>query len=363
MAFPQNWSSAMANPEVPVNENFATLAHAAVFGKNPATSTGLTWGYFGGRYSGQTVADGTLTLGNNCDNYVVVNLDTGAISVSEYDVDWLDAEASVPTYGRVYLITTSGGLVSAVEDHRSGKYGITGAGGSGGGGGDQTVSLISADTYVLQASDKGKLLVFTNPAGCAVDLPYAVPDFPSGWWVDFQNISGDTVNLLATIESPQSMIDQTLEQLDLEVGEGVRLCSTGSHFFSQRGKGADPPAAKPYCIQLDIGDETTAITTGTPKYTFRMFNDFVVSEVRASLSTAQSSGSIFTVDVKQNGSSIFSTLLTVDNTEKTSVTAATQHVLSTTDLVSDDEMTVDVTQIGNGTAKGLKVYLIGYVGA
>ena len=110
MAFPQNWSSARANPDVPVNENFATLAHAAVFGKNPATSTGLTWGYFGGRYSGQTVADGTLTLGNNCDNYVVVNLDTGAISVSEYDVDWLDAEASVPTYGRVYLITTSGGI-------------------------------------------------------------------------------------------------------------------------------------------------------------------------------------------------------------------------------------------------------------
>ena len=30
--------------------------------------------------------------------------------------------------------------------------------------------------------------------------------------------------------------------------------------------------------------------------------------------------------------------------------------------VSDDEITIDVTQIGNSTAKGLKVYLIGYLG-
>lgn len=111
-------------------------------------------------------------------------------------------------------------------------------------------------------------------------------------------------------------------------------------------------------IPIAAGDETTAITTGT-KVTFRMQCALAISSVRASLTTAQSAGSIFTVDVKQNGTSIFSTLLTIDNTEKTTATAATAAVLSTTALSLDDEMTVLVSQIGTSGAAGLKVYLNG----
>ncbi|EXU78754.1 hypothetical protein AX13_09700 [Comamonas aquatica DA1877] len=84
-----------------------------------------------------------------------------------------------------------------------------------------------------------------------------------------------------------------------------------------------------------------------------------LSEVRASLTTAQVSGGLLTVDINSGGTSILSTKLTVDNTEKTSKTAATAAVISTSFLPDDAEITIDIDQIGDGTAKGLKVYLVG----
>ena len=115
----------------------------------------------------------------------------------------------------------------------------------------------------------------------------------------------------------------------------------------------------PVVIQAAASDETTALTTGSAKVTFRMPHAMTLTAIRASLSTAQASGTIFTVDVNQGGSSIISTKITIDNTEKTSTTAAAPPVISTSALTDDAEITIDIDQIGNGTAAGLKVTLIG----
>jgi hypothetical protein len=56
---------------------------------------------------------------------------------------------------------------------------------------------------------------------------------------------------------------------------------------------------------------------------------------------------------------VLSTKLTLDNNETTSTTAATQPVISDSALTEDAEISIDIDQVGNGTAKGLKVYLIG----
>lgn len=115
----------------------------------------------------------------------------------------------------------------------------------------------------------------------------------------------------------------------------------------------------PEAIQLAASDETTALTTGAAKVTFRMPFAMTLTDVRASLTTAQTSGAIFTVDINEAGVSVLSTKLTIDNTEKTSVTAATPAVISDSALADDAEITVDIDQIGDGTAKGLKITLIG----
>lgn len=114
-----------------------------------------------------------------------------------------------------------------------------------------------------------------------------------------------------------------------------------------------------HAIQVAASDETTALTTGTAKVTFPMPYAMTLTAVRASLSTAQTSGSTFTVDINEAGASILSTKLTIDNGEKTSTTAATAAVISDSALADDAEITIDIDQVGDGTAKGLKVTLIG----
>lgn len=117
-------------------------------------------------------------------------------------------------------------------------------------------------------------------------------------------------------------------------------------------------AAPTECIIVALGDETTAITTGTAKVTMRMPYAFTLTAVRASLTTVSSSG-IPTVDINEGGSSILSTKLTIDASEKTSTTAATAAVISDANLADDAEITFDIDVAGTGAA-GLKVYLIGH---
>lgn len=110
---------------------------------------------------------------------------------------------------------------------------------------------------------------------------------------------------------------------------------------------------------IACSDETTDLTTGTNKVTFRMPYAFTVSAVRASLSTV-ATGSTVIVDINESGTSILSTKLSIDASEKTSTTAATPAVISDTSLADDAEITIDIDQVGSTTAgKGLKVYIIG----
>ena len=119
--------------------------------------------------------------------------------------------------------------------------------------------------------------------------------------------------------------------------------------------------AVPWSQQIACSDLTTALTTGTGKAYFRIPYGVTLTAVRASLFVAQTSGSIFTVDINENGTTILSTKLTIDNTEKTSVTAVTPAVISDTSLTDDSEITFDIDQVGDGTAKGLIITLIGTI--
>lgn len=110
-------------------------------------------------------------------------------------------------------------------------------------------------------------------------------------------------------------------------------------------------------IQLAASDETTDITTGTAKITFRMPYAMTVTAVRASLTTASTSGTP-TIDINEGGTTILSTKITIDANEKTSTTAATAPVISDTSLADDAEITIDVDVAGTG-AKGLKVLIKG----
>lgn len=118
----QQLAASQASAEVPINENFATLEHAACYGKRQPVTTGVTWGYYGGRWGGTSIADGTVTLTDAATNYVVAHRETGAVSVSTTATNW----DNLALYARLYKLTVAGSIVTAAEDHRAGPGGAHG---------------------------------------------------------------------------------------------------------------------------------------------------------------------------------------------------------------------------------------------
>jgi len=113
--------------------------------------------------------------------------------------------------------------------------------------------------------------------------------------------------------------------------------------------------------QIMCSDLDTAITTGKKAY-WSAPSDGTISDIFATLDTVQSTGSAFTVDIRRNGTTIFSQELTFDNSESSTLTATTGYILGSWPytFTKGDKFDVYVTQVGDGTAKGLLV-TINYV--
>jgi len=131
-----------------------------------------------------------------------------------------------------------------------------------------------------------------------------------------------------------------------------RSTHTGTQAFSTL-------TAAPIEIGIACSDETTLLTSGTAKVTFRMPCAVTLTAVRLNVNTAPT-GSALVVNIKESGATIFSTKPQIDVSAKTSVGSGTPAVISDSSLASDAEMTIDIDQIGSTIAgKGLKVWLIG----
>lgn len=117
--------------------------------------------------------------------------------------------------------------------------------------------------------------------------------------------------------------------------------------------------AKKEFLPMACSNEDSDLEVAAGVITFRMPYGMTLSQIRANVKNAPT-GAMLIVNVKQNGASILSTLLSIDASAKTSVTATTQAVISNANLTDDSEITVDINQVGTTLAgTGLKVTLIG----
>jgi len=124
-------------------------------------------------------------------------------------------------------------------------------------------------------------------------------------------------------------------------------------------KYVDDTEPKYEAITIACSDETTDLTAADGVVEFQMPFAMTVTAVKATVTTAPT-GSTIEVDINEAGTSILSTVISIDASEKTSSTAATPPVISDSSLAEGAIITVDIDQVGltiPGT--GLKVYLIG----
>jgi len=94
-------STSQSLKEVTANAALLAAWPAMMFAKRESTSSGLTWGYYGGRLNGASVGNGTVTLTASATNYVVVHRTTLAASVATTTTNWNNSG----TYGRAYQVT------------------------------------------------------------------------------------------------------------------------------------------------------------------------------------------------------------------------------------------------------------------
>lgn len=113
---------AQASKEVTANALFDALSPASLYGRRQSTSSGLTWGYYGGNVLVNGVltqiANGTLTLTANLTNYVEAEPTTGAVS----------SNTTAFTAGRtpLYTVVAGAATVSSYTDHRLAVPDVTG---------------------------------------------------------------------------------------------------------------------------------------------------------------------------------------------------------------------------------------------
>ena len=145
------------------------------------------------------------------------------------------------------------------------------------------------------------------------------------------------------------------ELTDIDAGDWFAIDDTSANTT----KKVDWKTVKKEVFVIACSDESTVITATGEKVEFRIPYAFTVTAVRGSLTTACTTGT-FTVDINESGTTILSTKLTFDATEKTTTTASTAAVISDAVLADDAEIQIDVDNVGDSLATGLKIYIIGY---
>ena len=122
-------------------------------------------------------------------------------------------------------LTVSTGTGSGILSAGSG-----GGGGGGGGGATEFVNPQTSTTYTVVSGDATTLTTLNNASAIAVTLPQPGSTILSGWFADYSNIGAGPATFTPTI----STVDG-LASIVLYPGQGIRIVSDGTNYFTQRG--------------------------------------------------------------------------------------------------------------------------------
>ena len=145
-------------------------------------------------------------------------------------------------------------------------------------------------------------------------------------------------------------------------GDPVRFgAGTAGKFLTTQGASSAPTYSNPtlsFIVSLTAEDGDATVADDLAQ--IRMPFAFELTAVRAFCNTAPT-GANLQFDIEEAGSTILSTKIEIDATEKTSTTATTPCVLNDTTLANDAIISFNCDQIGSTLAgAGVKLVLIGY---
>ena len=205
--------NASASPEVQMNENLAAVAPAGAFAKKASTTSGLTFGYYGGVLLVDgvltSIADGTVTLTDSATNYIERTL-AGVVSKNTSGF----TSGQVPLYTAV----TSGGVITLLTNCRiayapmRGSFGARGIDCVNNSGTPNTQYDLDADEIVLRDASGQTAIRIAPGAAITNNVSTSGPAangrdqsgaFSASSWVHFYWIwNGATLATLSSATAP-----------------------------------------------------------------------------------------------------------------------------------------------------------------
>jgi len=221
-------------------------------------------------------------------------------------------------------------------------------------------SLLSLESTFPVANDGDYAIV---DAGSGSDAKEYIWDSEEGW------VEGGSSGASTTDALPEGSLNlyfttsrvltTILSGLSLVTGTAITATDTILSAFGKIQKQINDliPFATTKELMFACSDEVSDLTTGI-LLTFRMPYGLTLTEIKLCVNSAPSVTKVI-VDIKKNGTTIFSTLPSIDPGSTTSV-GAVPYVISNNNLSDDSIITIITTSVGSGIlAKGLKVTLIG----
>lgn len=222
-----------------------------------------------------------------------------------------------------------------------------------------TISTLALGTanQVLRVNSGASGVEFADPASVGVtSVSGTAPIVSSGGTTPAISISAATTSAAGSMSSADKTKLDGIATGATANSSDATLLNRANHTGTQA---ASTITSLPVELVIACSDETSNLTVGANKVTFRASYAFTLTAVRASVNTAPT-GSTLIVDINEAGTSVLSTKLSIDANETTSTTATSAAVISDSSIISDAEITIDIDQVGSSiSGKGLKVVLIG----
>ena len=105
--------------DVQANALYDAASPAMLFGRRAASTTGLTWGYYGGNVTKSdgtqsTVANGSVSLTASTTNYITALKESGVVYCNTTTTAWNDTA----NYWRLYSVVTGTSTIASYTDER-----------------------------------------------------------------------------------------------------------------------------------------------------------------------------------------------------------------------------------------------------